>query len=245
MHGRRQRMLDPRTTRRPGLMSVVAEWFGKRSSKLIVASSLFAVAGGIIVFRLLSHETLEEAALRFDHCLLTQNTGCMYDYMHPDEIALLDISEDDFDQFMQSYVYTQLSGFSSSGALKLELVDTPTQLYLKSHRSFRHPDGREISLRFRIHMGDAQPRVVTASQTLIITACYADLEPGEPFPGGLAKFEFLIQCYNKHMPIWEAAGLYGYTRINESGDSQNVFALRRFDDAIDGMTRTIARVESN
>lgn len=224
-------------------MSVVGVWFGKRSSKLIVASSLFAIAGGIILFRLLSHETLEQAATRFDRCLLTQNTGCMYQYMHPDEVALLDISEDDFDQFMKSYVYAQLSGFLPSGDLRLELVDTPTQLYLKSHRSFRHSDGREINLRFRIHMGDEQPRVITALQTLVITSCYADLEPGEPVPGGLAKFEFLIQCYNVHMPTWESTNLYGYTNVSQSGDSQDVFQLRRFDDAIESMTRTIARLE--
>ena len=224
-------------------MSSIAQWFSKKSSKLIVAGCLFAVAGGIILFRLLSHETLEEAALRFDRCLLTQNTGCMYRYMHPDEVALLDISEDDFDQFLHSYVYAQLEGFSPKGDLKLELTDDETQLNLRSSRVFRHPDGREIRLGFQIHMGDEQPRVIHALVQLVILTCYTELKPGEPLPSGLGKFKVLIQCYRKHMPTWEAANVYGYTREPGPGEGENPFVFDRFDDAIERMTRTIVKYE--
>lgn len=225
-------------------MSSIAQWFSKKSSKLIVAGCLFAVAGGIILFRLLSHETLEEAALRFDHCLLTQNTGCMYDYMHPDEVTLLQISEGDFDKFMHSFVYVELEGFSPSGGIQLELKDDITQLYLSSFRVFRHPDGREVNMVFQIHMGDEQPRVINALMSLVIFSCYADLDPGEPVPTGPSKPKFLVECYTKHMPTWEAANLYGYTRVRYGGDDPNTFEYRRFDDAIRGLTMAIARAES-
>lgn len=166
----------------------------------------------------------------------------MYDYMHPDEVALLGMSEADFDEFMHSYFYLQLEDFSTSGDVKLELKDTKTQLYITSSRVYRHPDGREFPLSFEVHMDDERPRVISALTNLAVMTCYSDRDPGEPLPSGVDKFKFLIQCYNKHIPTWAAANIHGYTvKVRESRNTADYF---RFDDSIERMTRAIERVES-
>lgn len=218
-------------------MRDTASWFGRRSSKLIIASSLFFVALGVVIWRLLPAETLEQAAHRFDDCLIDKDTGCMFDYMHPDELELLGLSQQEFDTFMETYVYAQLKGFTPKGSIRLELHESQTQLFLESSRVFSHPDGREVMLVFDCYMGDEHPIMINAILGFVVGTCHSDLKPGEPTPSGLAKFELLIGCYKKYIPAWQTAGLHGYTRSLDSGSG---FELRRFDGAILSMQRSIA-----
>jgi hypothetical protein len=168
----------------------------------------------------------------------------MYRYMHPQEIALLGLDEHEFERFMRAYTYERLEGFSPKSSVQLALTNSETQLVLESGRVFANPDGREVRFDFTFYMSDDGPFVSTALLSLVVGGCYSELSAGQPFPTGLEKFRYLIQCYERHLPTWHVAGIDAFVRTTSHPNPDSLFELRRFDVAIEGMKRTVASFES-
>lgn len=213
------------------------------STKWRYAIGLFVIAVAIVLARLLPQETLEQAARNYDRCLLNKNTGCMFDYMHPDEPKTLGITEDNFDRFMVDYYYRQLDGFVPASDLTLDLHDNDYQLSLSANRRMRHSDGREIYVTFSIGMSDHGPIISGMVISLLFSSCFAEQEKNEPRASGIEVPKLLSKCYTKHLPTFLTANVRGYTRMATDNQSKSIYRMVKFDDAISGWNRIVERAE--